>query len=407
MNDDLSRLLAGELDCEAAAALHARIKREPQLAQQWAAMQLLPNQLADLPTEMTPPAMRLPGAVRPSLVPSPPKVHANQPLQHTESTRYVRRSWLSASLLLAAGLSLGILLPRPVSEIRIARGTQLTEGRVDVLAGDVPIEVDGKVLMVVEPPRGVSREQWAEIPTMDKSHFLSALAGAVVTLTVVEGTALVRPEGSPPVTLSAGQKRTVGGTDASQSPTVLAAAPAAAPGLPPAESRELAALKLEHAITLGQLRALGGAPAEWPKDLPPPYKPDAFKSFVAERVASIPYATLEAVDCDEYPCIAVVRSTDPTEKWQDNLMPVHDELGETAYGTGNLVIGFGSHNEDQNQSVKLYAFSIVPGQEDGLDPDIRTRLDVRVRGDMEGLADGLMEEGRAAEHTEDDLTIER
>ena len=393
MNDDLSRLLEGELDPDAEAALRAQIAASPELARKWAAMQVLPSQLADLPNEMSPPELRLPGSL-----PQRPAVAARfEPPASPSELPPARRPWLHYSLLLAAGLSIGILLPRPLAELRIARGAQVVDGRINVLAGDVSVDVDGKVQISVEPPRGVPREQWAEIPTMDKTHFLSALAGAVVTLTVVEGSAIVRPAGAPPIELVAGQQRTVGGGGGN---AITTAAPRQADATVvsgTSTAHELAKLKLEHAVTLGQLRALGGRPAEWPADLPAAYKPDAFEAFVAARVATIPHASLVTMDCDEYPCIAVLRSTDPAAEWQDNLSVLHDDLGETAFGHGTNVIGFGSERDDGEHAVRLYAFSIVPGDDGGVEPDVRSRLDVRVRGDMEGVSEELMDEAKGPE----------
>ncbi len=368
MNDDLSRLLDGELPAAEAEALRGRIAREPDLARQWAAMQGLPSALAALPREMTPPSLRREG----------------RPAATVPGSRQTLRRVAVGGVLLAAGFVLALLVPGPRTQQRIASGFSMVEGRVELLAGDIPVEVDGKIWVRVEPPAGVPRETLAETKTMDKSHFLAALVGSAVTLAVVEGTAVVRPADAAPFTLTEGESRQVG------TPWVAPAVKNRAVARSTDEAiRELAALRLEHALTVGQLRALGGTPSAWPENLPAPYRPDAFEAFVKERAATIPGASLVTMDCDEYPCIAVIQSTDPTEAWQDNLMPLHDDLGQTAYGHGTNVIGFGSVNDNGESALKLYAFSIVPGDDGGLDPEVRSRLDVRVRGDMEGLAEEL------------------
>ena len=225
---------------------------------------------------------------------------------------------------------------------------------------------------------------------MDKSHFIAALSGAIVTLTVVEGTALAHPPGAPAVKISKGERRILGNSETGALPAP--ASPTATGSHEALLAHELAALKLEHAVTVGQLRALGGRPVEWPDDVAPKYRAQAFEEFVRGRVAGIPNSSLIATDCDEYPCIAVVRSTDMTDAWEDKLMAVHGDLDHTEYGSSNNVIGFGSIREDDRGIAKLYAFSIVPGEEGIVDQEVRSRLDVRVRGDMEGLADELLEQ---------------
>lgn len=366
MNDDLSRLLDGELSPAEAEGLHARIHRDPALAREWAAMQALPGALASLPREMTPPPLRLP-----SPAPTPARSGRRLPIA-------------MLALGLAAGLLISTLIPAPRTEQRVAAGRALVEGRVDLLAGDVPVQVDGKIEVRVEPPPGLTREKLSEIQRMDKTHFLAALAGAGVTLAVVEGTALVQPADAAPFTLSAGETRAV-------SPTPTAPEAGAKPGraTPDQVARELAALKLEHALTLGQLRALGGSASPWPEKLPEGYRPANFEAFVRARVAALPATSVVAIDCDEYPCIAVVRSHDPSDRWSESLTELHDDLDGAAYGEGTNVVGFASVDDRGQGPVKLYAFSVLPGDEGGPSPEVRSRLEVRVRGNLEGASEEL------------------
>lgn len=375
MNDDLSRLLSGELPPDEAAALRARIAADPALAAQWRRMMALPAALAALPMPAPPPALDRAVLAAPA---PPAAVGRPEPAW---------RRWGAAVAALAAGLLVASLLPSPRPEVRVATGSQVVDGRVVLLAGDVPVEVDGKLWVRVEPPRGAVRGGQAEIPTMDKSHFLAALAGSTVTFLLVEGTATAFPADGAPVALEPGQQQRLGpdAAAAGADPAVAARASDREAAL----AKELALLRLEHAITAGQLRALGGAPAEWPADVPAPYRPAAFGKFVHERASGLADTTVVAVDCDEYPCIAIVRSTDPSDQWQDKLMALHDDLAGAGFGESNGVIGNGTVRDDGTKAVKLYAFSIV---EDGLSGEVRSRLDVRVRGDMEGITEELMAE---------------
>ena len=391
MNDDLSRLLDGELSDAEAALLRERIAREPELAAEWEAMQALPGLLRALPREMAaPPALKAP---RLGVAPAPavPALSAD-PLPR-------RRLRFALPLALAAGLLAGILLPRPLPEVRIVGGTEALSGHIDVLAGDLPITVDGKVEISVEPPRGVARDMLTENPTMDKKSFLAALAGSIVTVSVIEGTAMLRPADAAPISLAQGQTRSVGTHDNAPTMTRTTITGEAAPTPATVEDlrKEIASLKLENAITNGQLRALGGAPQDWPKDLPAPFKPEAFEKFIRARVEAIPNASLVTMDCDEYPCIAVVRSLDTTKEWEDKLMPVHDGLDQTEYGGGVNVIGYGHQTEDDTHDVRLYAFSIVPGDSEDPGSDMKNRLEVRVKGDMQGVTEDIISQEDGAE----------
>ncbi len=394
MNEDLSRLLDGELSQSEETLVRERIATEPALAAEWAAMQALPGQLRALPREMAPPALMAP---RLSVAaPTSRSVAAPSAPVHRPAKPFFR---LAIPLALAAGLLVGVILPRPHAEVRILRGVEMLDGRLDVLAGDLPVRIDGKVEISVEPPRGVARDMLTENPTMDKKAFLAALAGSIVTVSVLEGVAILRPADAAPITLAKGEKRTVGTLDESSTPRRNRSPGDGNPALADAAAlrQEIASLKLENAITTGQLRALGGAPQAWPTDLAAPFKPEAFESFVRGRVAGLPNTSLVTMDCDEYPCIAVVRSTDSSKEWQDNLMPVHDDLENTEYGGGVHVIGFGHEQSDDDHSVRLYAFSIVPGDSVGPESDIRNRLDVRVKGDMQGVTEELMSQEAATE----------
>ncbi len=365
MNELLSRLLAGDLPPAEAAALRARIAAEPELATRWAEMQSLVRELEALPEELPPP----PALAR-------PKPRRRVP-------------W---TLLLAAAAMLFALVPRPGPTLQLARGTETVDGRLEVLAGDTVVDVDGKVAVTVEPPAGLPRETATEALTMDRSHFLAALAGSAVTVVVLEGTARVHHGDGPAVHLVAGQTHGVGHAAAAtpEAPPRTAASPSGDP------AKELAALKLEHAITVGQLRALGGQPQTWPANLPEAFRPGPFERFVRERAAGIPDAQVVTMDCDEYPCIAIVRSNSTANDWQDGLMPLHHDLASTPFGDDVQVIGYGTQHDDGTHDVRLYAFSVVPGENEPADGELRSRLDVRVRGDLQGATEELIAEDDAA-----------
>jgi hypothetical protein len=292
--EELSRLAAGELPADEAAALRARIVSEPDVARAWAELVALQHALADLPEE--PPPARLVAAVR--------------------GERPARRGWWAAvAVAAAAALWLWAPGPRPVSVV-VSDGAHEVSGQVLVAAADVRIDVDGRVKVEVEPARSLARDRAAEVP-MDRSHAAAALVGALVTVTVYEGTARVyRPDGEP-LRLEAGASRTVSGQPAP---------PVEVPGgrvasLPPGADEvtrlraevadlqaQLAEASMSGAVARGQLALEQGTPVAWPDDVPEALRPAAFEATVRAALASSGVAAdLELVDCGEYPCLAVLR----------------------------------------------------------------------------------------------------
>lgn len=196
MNEELSRLLAGELESDAADALFARIAREPELALAWERMMALPELLASLPMEAPPSALkaRLYDMTAPvggtfaalsAGVPSPyvdsapdlfdPAPYAPDPLEDTlDADRRVlrsvplddrpqralprpsRRVWAGAIglLAMAAAAALAIRTPAPPAapaQVELPSGDSVVDGDVVVQAGDVRVHVDGRARITVEP----------------------------------------------------------------------------------------------------------------------------------------------------------------------------------------------------------------------------------------------------------------
>ncbi|MFZ5482539.1 MAG: hypothetical protein ACOZNI_37600 [Myxococcota bacterium] len=353
MSDDLSRLLDGELSLDEAAALRERIARDPALAARWARMQALGGRIRDLPRE----------------VPRP------------------RRSWGWTGWVAAAALALFLLRPAP-ARVLVA-GTERVEGRAEVLAGDVVVEVDGKVSITVEPPAGRPRGAGAEVTDMDKKALIAALAGSVVTVTVLEGVAWMKPADAAPIEVKAGTTRVVGEKREKDAPAVAGESPATPPQERVAQlERELARAKLEKALVSGQLRRHEGVAQEWPADVPTVWKPEGFEAFLRERVAAIPEAEIVAVDCEEYPCVAIVRSHSKAEDWEDQLVTTHDDLEGAGFGDGLHVTGMGRMIETDKVDARLYGWAVTPA---GEDDELRHRVRYRTESALEDVSTELME----------------
>lgn len=372
MNDELSRLLSGELPEAEAEALRARIATDPELAARWATLVALPDRLAALPEE-------LPGA--------PPLARAPS-----------RRRWLPVALVAAAAAALLVVVsPGPPAALVLLDGAQLVDGHAAVLAGDVRVEVDGRARVVVEPGAGSVRGRGAEYLAMDRTHLLAALAGAAVTVTVYEGVARVTPAEAAPIELAAGETRTVGvGGAGGRAPERLAGSGATDAETSPTEriralEEQVARLELENQVARGRLVGLEGKPLDWPADLPAAFRPDAFEAALRAAAAKVPGAEVVGLDCEEFPCIAVLRSTTGGPGWQPELARVHETMTE-GEGFGEVgVVGMGYANVDDatGAETRLYGFSLFPGSQPA--PEVSTRVQYRAEGLLQDIDAGLQE----------------
>ena len=396
LHKQLSRLLDRDLDETEERQLRARIDAEPDVAAAWQAMQGLPDELAALPDVPPPPA--LDEAV---LSPSRPEVK-----------RFSRR-WAPWAAV-AACLALAWMWMRPGPPIVLVQGSQFVQGHALVLAGPTEVEVAGRALIEVEPPAGFLRVGEQEVNHMNKTHLLAALAGAVITVTVYEGSAVLRAEEAPEITVLPGETRS-----AVRPPAATRATPTDAPrlvrvevpaGSDPAERErllaeeigrlrgELEAARLGQVLTRGQLEAHQGTPQPWPEDLADAYRPDAFEEALQEAIQELPFGDLELVDCSEYPCFAVIRSHETGEGWQDQVHAFAQLLRDRAEGEETGVIQHLS-GINENGVEHRYAGVAVGPDRIGEDDDLMQRAGYRIGSAVEGLVE-------EATPSEEDVEVE-
>lgn len=360
MNEQLSRLLSGELSPEEAARLRAQIQADPETAAAWARMQRLPHDLSALPLPSAPASLRDRVAPR-----------------RRWSNGWGLLGWGVAGLALA-GLLVSLLRPTP--QLRLIAGTQVLDGMMDVQVPGGVLHVDGKIRVEVEPPPGLIREMDAEDP-MQTSHILAAAAGALLTIAVYEGQAVFdSPEG--PIVVAAGETRTIPGAPPPAAP--------AAPGAPaPSDDPEkaalqekVAALELQLAMARGQLNVLEGTPQPWPDDLPEGLRPSGFEATAAAIAAELPGVTLAQIDCEEYPCIAYFQTSQPNADWERQLTEgFRQRFGEDGgvWQMGSVV----QRSDGAPLGVSSLAFSLGATQEEG--QNIGVRLRTRTEPVMEQL----------------------
>jgi hypothetical protein len=374
IDEQLSRLWSEELPPDEAQRLRRRIETEPELGKRWARLCAAMEALQELPAELPPPPLRE------REVPS-------------------RRSWGWVAVgVLAAAVTLALLLPGPRPELILVEGAQWVEGEVMLRAGAVDVEVDGRAWISVEPPEGQER---VGVPDpedeMDKSTVIAALTGAVVTVVVYQGTAVIREGGTSeaePTVIEAGGLHRTG-------PAPRAASPTPTPlqrqqhieelqrELDQAK-QELAEAQFEGALTRGQLQALQGTPSPWPGELPEAFQPEHFRENLQARLQDIPDVEIAEVDCSEYPCVAAVHYTgDASQEWEKPIGEAvrgwMDEVGGDEMSISVNTSRFRSDDKEERYVI----FGAHAGDRE---TDVGTRTEFRIDAMVDELGSRLKEE---------------
>jgi hypothetical protein len=379
VSEELSRLLAGELSEADARALRARIAVDPDLARQWALLQQLPDALSALPP------------------PEPPSALNRRVLQTVGGQPPWRRrlvaEWLPAGVVGALLAASVLLLLSPDAAPKppvLVEGVALLEGVTALQAGPVLVQVDGRAHISVEPTPGPARERGWEAE-MDRTHLLAALAGAAVTVTVLEGRALVGgDDSSAAVVVASGDTLRVGGGAAGPGTAVAAgalpagsrssgSAEAAAPA--PSLEQQLDEARFQLALARGQLTRLEGAPQAWPADLPASLRPEAFSA--ALRAAVEGSGKVLAIDCEEHPCVAFIETNSPDQGAEQALTAAIEPLAESVEGGAGLMM-MAYRSDDGDSASTVAAVALIPGQGEP-DEGLHTRIETRARNGVQAL----------------------
>jgi hypothetical protein len=405
LTDDvlLSRLLDDDLPVEEARALRARVDRDPALAARFVAMQAMVGRLGALPASIPPPGQ--PAVLGTTAVPPSPRALPAPSGQPPARSHREGRAWRGAFFgACAAAVVAGLVatVHSPKGRAVLLDGETVVDGHARVLAGGLAVDVDGRARISVEPPRGGPRVDGAEIVTMDRSHLAAALAGAVVTMTVYEGSARFEstPEGEAS-TLSAGERlarRVRGGNPAEPDPLAGRSGATASPAARIAElERQLAAARQEAGIQRGIVTLHEGVPQAWVGRVSDVWRPDAFRTRLDDAVAGVPGARVVRVDCEEFPCVAILRPPADADDWVDLLTAVPERMNADGAFGATAVIGMASATGDGDAEVRHFALALEPGP---ADPAVETRTRYRAQTLLaeyadEGGDDGLTDEERA------------
>ncbi|MCB9778474.1 MAG: hypothetical protein H6742_07925 [Alphaproteobacteria bacterium] len=386
----LSRLLDGDLPGDEADALRDAIAQDPALARAWQTLQALPGDLAALPTALPAPPPLTAQPVE-TAAPSP-----SAPSSAPSPSARPRRSlpgWLPWSV--AAAALLAALWPAASS---FPSASTAPSSPTTVSVPGASVEIAGRAHLSTQEP------SMRPLPLS-----AAAAGGALLTVAVYEGSARILPDdGSAAVDIAAGQERTVslpvGAVDDRTGGTVPARA------LDPRSTDDVAvlrdevarlqqeneSLRLENALVRGSLAAHQGEAVPWPDDAPAALQPRAFEDAVRAAVDRADGLDLLAVDCDEFPCLAILRSADAGPDWAERVQAVPQGLAEELGGDEPLSVMAMARGEvdDDGNEVMLSAFALLPSQGDprALGP----RIDYRAEGLMEGLAEDAKEAGAGA-----------
>ncbi len=376
--EKLSLLLDGELPPDEASALEARIETDPELDAAWEAMRALPGDLAGLGELDAPPVLD-------HRVVGPPAQERKPP------------SAGIAIAALAAVLLMWFVGANEAPTMLLEGGSQLVEGKALVYAGNTRVQVDGTARVSVEPLEGGARVPAQEVSM--KNALAGAIAGAIVTVAVYEGSAQVIPDGeAATISLAAGESHTVG-TPSTPSPQrkIVVRSAADPDGDGPATLDDalehiaaleaaLAETNFENAITKGQLTARQGEPIRWP-DEATAWDPEPFAEKVKAGLAGQDELSLFDIDCSEYPCIALIEGGD-AEDWDDSLKAAVDAM--TGEDDARVSLNVSRVGTDDGE-VKMAALAIAePNEGDG--QDLSTRVGWRSESLVEAAVDELMPE---------------
>lgn len=310
VNEALSRLLGDDLPPDEAARWHARIASDDEVRRAWVRLQHLAH---DLESEPEP-------AVPDHLMTAAVAASASSPTR-AWSWRSVRGGVLAAALAWFTWAA----WPEPSPTLTLVHGEQQVQGTVDVVAGGIPVHVEGVASILVQPAERPLRVGSQEAP-MQWSSAIGFGAGVVVTVAVSQGVAWFQDPQGAVIHVPAGETRVVAGraaATASRSPQPTSAATDNVEGSGSREAEleaSIESLTFERDLLRGQVTSLQG-PLSWPSGYTTELQPGKFEQGI--RAALREMGEVVDVDCSAYPCLALVEVDD------DDAMAVATEVAKT------------------------------------------------------------------------------
>jgi hypothetical protein len=223
---------------------------------------------------------------------------------------------------------------------------------------------------------------------MGLGHVGAAFAGALVTVLVYQFLVLPRIQARP--------ARADDGTVAvARPPAPVAHAveplPAAAnvAGRIAVKEQEIArlqeevtALRADNAASQEHIAAIEGKPRAWPANLPAGYRPESMEARITAMLEKSGLGALTDLDCDEFPCVAVIESKQGGDDWNKKLRGALSELARDPDLGGRVSMAMsGSRREDGDKTTQANAVSFAPA--DLFDADLQKRISNRAQSSLE------------------------
>jgi hypothetical protein len=131
--------------------------------------------------------------------------------------------------------------------------------------------------------------------------------------------------------------------------------------------------------------AVEGKPRDWPADLLPAYRGEALEARLNTMLQKTGLGTLADLNCDEYPCVAVIQAKNGSPHWQKDLQAALQDLAASGdFGSGTNISMWGSHREtpDGNPTT-LSAVALTP--KDDYDDELHKRTSNRAGAELNNL----------------------
>ena len=220
---------------------------------------------------------------------------------------------------------------------------------------------------------------------MGFGHVGAAFAGALVTVLVYQFLVLPRVHARP--------ARTEDGTVAVAKPPPVArvAEPAASDvaGRIATKEREIArlqeevtALRADNAASQEHIAAIEGKPKAWPANLPAGFRPESMEARINAILEKSGLGTLTDLDCDEFPCIAVIETKQGGDDWNKKLQGALSELARSPDLGGRVSMAMsGSRREDGDKTTQSNAVAFAPA--DLFDADLQKRTTNRSQSSLD------------------------
>ena len=226
---------------------------------------------------------------------------------------------------------------------------------------------------------------------MSNGALFGAIGGVVVTVFAYQLLILPRARASGLVTCPPGAAPTAPSEVPRTTPVLTNVAPELAAQIRQKES-ELAALRQRVAASSAvateaekRAEAVEGKPHAWPANLPPAYQGEALESKLNVMLQKTGLGSLADINCDEYPCVAVVQANKGDSNWQKNLQAaLKDLVASGEFGPGTNISLWGSFNENENgPPTMLSAIALTPHGD--ADADLQKRTGNRASAAMSNL----------------------